>query len=146
MHCEIINCYFNRFFCWNTTEKENLNFFLCAKVWAPKPLYQSPKWPEYITGMYKKGILTMSSFGNGVYNNTFLTRHFSHKIWVSIVQSLFIYQILEGHKLDPVTKNLTSRSNVSLEVTWPLEILYELKQNVKDMQCENVKGSECRKY
>ena len=34
MHCEIFDSNFN------------------AGVWAPKPVYQSPKWPKYITGIY----------------------------------------------------------------------------------------------
>ena len=34
---------------WNTSEKRKLEkCFLGARVWAPKPVYWSPKWPEYI--------------------------------------------------------------------------------------------------
>ena len=30
-------------------KKENLKCFLDARVWAPKPVYRSPIWPEYAT-------------------------------------------------------------------------------------------------
>ena len=35
-------------FCSNTTEKTKLEkYYLGARVLAPKPVYQSPKWPGY---------------------------------------------------------------------------------------------------
>ena len=46
MHCETID----RYFCKNTTEKGKLkNSFLAARIWAPKPVYPSPKRPGYVT-------------------------------------------------------------------------------------------------
>ena len=37
-------------FCWNTTEKRKRErCFSGVRVWAPKPVYRSPKRPEYVT-------------------------------------------------------------------------------------------------
>ena len=48
-HCEITDHYFNIFFI-ETIEKRKLeNCFLGTRVWAPKLVYQSPKWPGCIT-------------------------------------------------------------------------------------------------
>ena len=52
MHCEIIDHYFNVFFIEVQLKEENLKYFLRAKVSAPKPVYQSPKRPEYVTGIF----------------------------------------------------------------------------------------------
>ena len=42
--------YFNVFFFLNTAEKRKLEkCFLGCRVWAPKPVYRSPKQPEYVT-------------------------------------------------------------------------------------------------
>ena len=45
MHCEIIDRYFNVFFAEIQPKKENLK----SVFWAAKPVYRSPKQPEYIT-------------------------------------------------------------------------------------------------
>ena len=53
MHCEIIDRYPNVFFAEIQLTKENLkSAFLGARDWALKPVYQSPKWPEYINTEY----------------------------------------------------------------------------------------------
>ena len=45
MHCEIIDRYFNEFVEIQLKEENLKSIF-----WAPKPVYQSPKRPEYVTG------------------------------------------------------------------------------------------------
>ena len=32
-------------------KKESIKSVFCETVWAPKPVYQSPKRPEYVTAM-----------------------------------------------------------------------------------------------
>ena len=55
MHCKINDCYFNIFFCWNTTEKRKLEkCSLGTTVWAPKPVYKYPKQPEYVTVRHRE--------------------------------------------------------------------------------------------
>ena len=50
MDCEIIGHYFNIFLVEIQLKKSKLEkSFLGARVWAPKPVYWSPKQPEYIT-------------------------------------------------------------------------------------------------
>ena len=50
MHCEIIDRNFNIFFVEIQLKKENLkSAFFGTRVWEPKLVYQSPKWPEYFT-------------------------------------------------------------------------------------------------
>ena len=45
-----MDCYFNLFLLKKTAEKIKLEMcFLCARVWAPKPVYRSPERPEYVT-------------------------------------------------------------------------------------------------
>ena len=40
---------FQRIFCWKTLEKRIFEkCFKSVRVWAPKPVYRSPKWPGYI--------------------------------------------------------------------------------------------------
>ena len=45
MHCEIIDRHFNVFFVVIQLKNDNLN--------SPKPVYRSPKWPEYVIGQYQ---------------------------------------------------------------------------------------------
>ena len=55
MHCEMTDCYFNIYFIKIQLKIENLKIvFLGARVWAPKPVHQAPKWSEYITGQIQK--------------------------------------------------------------------------------------------
>ena len=50
MHCQIIDHYFNMFFVEMQVKKKLNKCFLGTRVWVPKPVYQSPKRPEYVTG------------------------------------------------------------------------------------------------
>ena len=52
MHCEITDRYFNLFFVEILLRKENLQIVF----WAPKPVYRSPKRPEYITVINSKDV------------------------------------------------------------------------------------------
>ena len=50
MLCEITDRYINVFFDDIQLKKENLkSVFLGARVWAPKLVNRSPKWPRHIT-------------------------------------------------------------------------------------------------
>ena len=33
-------------------ERKPKKGFLSARAWAPKPVYRSPTWPEYVTAFY----------------------------------------------------------------------------------------------
>ena len=48
MHCEIIDSYFNVYFLELELKKKTRKNFLGARARAPKPLYWSPKRPEYV--------------------------------------------------------------------------------------------------
>ena len=57
MHCEIIDHHFNTFLVEIQLKNRKLESVLCdARVWVPKPVYRSPKRPEYVTdnGILKK--------------------------------------------------------------------------------------------
>ena len=57
MHCEIIDHHFNTFLVGIQLKNRKLESVLCdARVWVPKPVYRSPKRPEYVTdnGILKK--------------------------------------------------------------------------------------------
>ena len=48
MHYEIIDRYFNVFFVEIQQKTKLEKCCLCARLWAPKPVYRSPKRPGYV--------------------------------------------------------------------------------------------------
>ena len=68
MHCEIIDSYLN------------------ARVLVSKPVYQSPKWPEYITGIYTQ--ITM--FDVNLTTKTLKTLLPSNLFWLFYVKIIVV--------------------------------------------------------
>ena len=70
------------------------NFFLGARVWVPKPVYQAPKWPGCVTGNISSNSWSLS--GKTIICLMILIKHGPFK---EISVKFYLSQILpvEGH-------------------------------------------------
>ena len=107
MYYEIIDYYFTCF-CWSATEKRKIEkCFLGARVWVPKPVYRSPKWPGYVTD---SSLLSLTDECGGV-SRDWCWLDLSENSFCQYCGSTFSFSSPGFHDLKQHLKTQTNKNN-----------------------------------